>query len=89
MSLMRRARLGPGALGAVVRRPALWGTALAQARAFVPRRWWAHWPPLPLPAEGYMAFRSETMFGAADGCLDGEQLVAYLEWCRRMRLSAR
>ena len=85
MSLRSRARLAPGALAAVARRPALWGTAFAQARALVPRKWWARWPPLPLPAEAYMAFRSEAMFGTANGRLNGEQLVAYLEWCRWMR----
>lgn len=65
--------------GAVVRRPDLWAVALR----FVPPRWWLRRPPSPLPPAGYRQFRMETMYGAG-GALGGEDLIAYLEWCRRL-----
>jgi|GEM_PF-2145883 hypothetical protein len=86
---VRPYRLGPGALRALVAKPALWGTALGQCRAFCPRRWWARWPPLPLPEPAYLSFRLETMYGASAQELGAEQLLAYLEWCRKTRPSAR
>lgn len=64
---------------AVGRRPWLWPALLR----FVPPRWWARWPPLPVPSRSYLRFRIETMYGA-DGQLDASDLVHYLEWCRRM-----
>ncbi len=64
---------------AVIRRPRLWPSA----RRLVPPRWWRRWPPLPLPPPDYARFRMETMYGA-EGRLDPEELVRYLEWCRRM-----
>lgn len=70
--------------GAVLRRPALWPAALRM----VPPRWWRRWPPLPIPSGDYVRFRMETMYGS-DGRLDPEELVRYLEWCRRMARPAR
>lgn len=71
-------------LVAVLRRPSLWGVALRM----VPPRWWRRWPPLPLPPADYRRFRTETMYGSR-GRLEPEDLVAYLDWCRSMRRSAR
>lgn len=70
--------------GALIRRPALWPAALK----LVPPRWWRRWPPLPVPSPEYLRFRMETMYGN-DGRLDPEELIRYLEWCRRMGRSAR
>jgi len=55
----------------------------------VPSRWWRRWPPLPLPPAGYLKFRTETMYGGSGGLLTPADLVAYLEWCRRMGTGAR
>jgi hypothetical protein len=69
---------------AILRRPALWP---AVAR-LVPARWWRRWPPFPWPPPDYVRFRIETMYGA-NGRIDPDDLVRYLEWCRRMGRSAR
>lgn len=68
----------------VARRPDLWPAAMA----FVPKRWWRRWPPLPLPSPDYMRFRIETMYGQG-GRLEGADLIRYLEWVRTMRRRAR
>ena len=70
--------------GALLRRPDLWPSALA----FVPRRWYRQWPPLPLPSRSYLRFRTEAMYGT-DGRLSGEDLVRYLEWVKNMRTMKR
>ena len=69
---------------ALLRRPRLWPAALR----LVPPKWWRHWPPLPLPPAGYRRFRVETMYGR-EGKLEADDLVRYLEWCRRMGGRAR
>jgi hypothetical protein len=94
--------IGPGTLSAVARRPDLWRTALGEWRALCPERWWARWPPLPLPSRAYFGFRLEAMYGAGANRRAGDassehgshgsragvpsacEVVAYLEWCRRM-----
>ncbi|HET9076351.1 MAG TPA: hypothetical protein VFN68_05425 [Acidimicrobiales bacterium] len=65
--------------GALARRPALWRPALR----LVPPGWWRRWPPLPVPSADYVRFRMETMYGS-DGQLEPDELIRYLEWCRRM-----
>lgn len=69
---------------AVIRRPSLWRPALRM----VPPGWWRRWPPVPVPPPDYRRFRTETMYGSG-GVLEADDLVAYLEWCRSMRGSAR
>ena len=65
---------------ALLCRPRLWGAALR----LVPPRWWRRRPPWPFPDRGYRAFRVQTMYGdRAD--LEPADVVAYLDWCRRMR----
>lgn len=71
-------------LRALARRPDLWPAAMA----FVPRRWWRRWPPLPLPSKSYVQFRTEAMYGSQGG-LDGADFIRYLEWVRTMRRLAR
>ena len=85
----RSTGLGPGSLQAVARRPDLWAEAWRQWRAFCPRRWWASWPPLPVPARAYLSFRREAMFGPSLAELGPAEVVGYLEWCRRMRALVR
>jgi hypothetical protein len=65
---------------ALVRRPDLWPVVFR----LVPPGWWRRWPPRPWPAPDYLRFRAETMYGPAGGPLQPADLVAYLEWCRRM-----
>lgn len=80
-----RAGLSLGSLaGALLHRPSLWPAAIRM----VPPRWWRHWPPLPVPPGEYLRFRLETMYGSG-GRLDAEELIRYLEWCRRMDRPAR
>ncbi|MGH9057017.1 MAG: hypothetical protein ACRDYY_14320 [Acidimicrobiales bacterium] len=78
-------RTTAAAVAALARRPDLWRPALR----LVPGRWWRRWPPLPAPPVGYRRFRFETMYGDAGAGLDASDLVAYLEWCRRMQRRAR
>jgi hypothetical protein len=70
---------------ALLARPTLWPTAARLA----PPGWWRRWPPRPLPPAEYVRFRTQTMYGDDGGRLAGDDLVAYLEWCRRMRYRAR
>ena len=69
---------------ALLRRPDLWASALR----FVPPAWWRRRPPSPVPPADYLRFRMETMYGTA-GELEPEELIRYLEWCRRVRPPAR
>jgi hypothetical protein len=69
----------------VVARPHLWPVVVR----LVPTGWWRRWPPLPLPPADYAKFRTETMYGDSGGPLDLTDLIAYLEWCRRMGSAAR
>jgi hypothetical protein len=85
----RRQRPGPAGLGlpailAVVARPRLWPSLLR----LMPPGWWRRWPPSPLPPADYVHFRTQTMYGD-NGSLDLPDLIAYLEWCRRMGSRAR
>lgn len=68
------------AVRALARRPALWPYALRM----VPPGWWKRWPPLPLPSGEYVRFRLEAMYARPDAVPLAEDLVGYLEWCRRM-----
>jgi hypothetical protein len=73
------------AIAAVARRPWLWPALIR----LVPTRWWRRWPPLPLPPADYLRFRTQTMYGDQGGPLEPEDLIAYLQWCRRMGARAR
>ena len=66
----------------VLARPRLWLTALRQAVRLAKPRWWTRAPFVPLPDADYLRFRFETQYGAA-GRPDPQDLVTYLEWCRR------
>lgn len=73
------------AVAAVAIRPRLWPALFR----LVPNRWWRRWPPLPMPTAEYIRFRTQTMYGDHGGPLDRADLIAYLEWCRRMGPRAR
>jgi hypothetical protein len=73
------------ALARVAVRPRLW----APAARLVPTRWWRRHPPSPIPPGDYVRFRTQTMYGDGGARVSAEDLIAYLEWCRRMRDSAR
>ncbi len=78
-----------GALPALVARPRLWSTAWRVGLGLVPTRWWARWPPLPLPDRDWLAFRLETAFGSPEVVPEPAELVDWLEWCRAARVRDR
>lgn len=63
-------------------RPSLWPTAVRQAIRFVPDGWWRRAPFLPVPDAGLLEFRGTTQYGDPNRAVDGDDLVAWLEWCR-------
>jgi hypothetical protein len=65
--------------------PTLWPVMMRM----VPPGWWKGWPPLPVPPASYTSFRLETMYGPAAGPVDQNDMIRYLEWCRRMGSPAR
>lgn len=67
---------------AVLARPDLWGTAVAQVLRLAVPGWWRRWPPVPLPDPGYLRFRLQTQYGDAGREPDPRDLVSYLHWCR-------
>ncbi len=67
------------------RRPDLWWEALRALFAHARLRWWARPPFLPLPDRRYLAWRRETVYGDPQARIEGADLVAYLEWRRRLR----
>lgn len=69
---------------AVLRRPPLWPTAVAQALRLARPGWWKRPPFLPVPDPDYVRFRMQTAYGSA-GNPDPEDLVAYLNWCREFK----
>ncbi len=68
---------------AVAARPRLWPTAVRQMRRTAPRHWYLHWPFLPLPPRGYLAFRLVTQYGDPNHRPEPMDVVNYLSWCRQ------
>lgn len=66
-------------IGAVVRRPDLWITAVVQAWRLVPRR-------RSVRGHSYVDFRMHTQYGNDTARVTGrrraDDVVAYLGWCR-------
>ena len=73
------------AVVAVAARPWLWAVALGQAWRLARPGWWWRWPPLPLPDPDYLRFRLQTAYGDPEAGPSPDDVVAYLEWCRRFR----
>ena len=67
---------------ALLARPSLWPTAVAQAVRLAPSGWWRRRPHLPVPDPGYLRFRLETGYGPG-GAPEPADVIAYLRWCRR------
>jgi len=70
---------------ALLTRPPLWGTALAQLVRLARPGWWRRWPPVPVPDRDYLRFRLQTQYGDPDREPDPADLIAYLRWCRGFR----
>lgn len=68
---------------AVLRRPALWATAVRQARRTAPPGWWRRRPFVPVPSGEYLRFRLLTQYGDAEARPAPADAIAYLEWCKR------
>ncbi len=74
----------------LIRRPDLWVGAVVTGAGFVDPGWRRRTPPLPAPPTAYLEMRHQTMFGTDPTArLGPDELVAYLEWCARMRRLAR
>jgi len=67
-------------LVAVLRRPALWGTAASTMVSLAPAGWWKTPPFLPIPDRELVNWRLTTAYGTSDTTLDAGDVVAYLEW---------
>jgi hypothetical protein len=74
-------------VGAVVRRPDLWWTALGELKRLAPRLWWRTRPRLPLPDRRLWEFRMVTAYGRPDAVPDGADVISFLEWCRAVAAS--
>lgn len=70
-------------IGAVLRRPRLWSTAVGATLSFAPAEWWRHRPFLPLPDDEVIRWRTATAYGSGDAAVDPADVVAYLEWRQR------
>ncbi len=66
----------------LLRRPALWLTALRQLGRLSAAGWWRRPPFLPLPDPGYLRFRLETQYGS-DRSPVATDVITYLDWCRQ------
>ncbi len=67
---------------AVVRRPALWPTAVRAVRRTATPGWWHRRPFLPVPSGDYLRFRMVTQYGETDRQPDPADVLNYLAWCR-------
>jgi hypothetical protein len=75
-------RTAATAARAVAGHPSLWWTAVVEARALAPTRWWRRPPFLPLPDPALLDFRMVTAYGDADARPVPEDIVTWLRWCR-------
>ena len=74
---------------AVLRRPALWPTALGQLSALSPRGWWRAGSRRPGPPSDYLRFRLVTQYGGTGRSIESRDVVNYLAWCRDWRRMSR
>jgi hypothetical protein len=74
-------------LPAVLAHPSVWWAGVSALVRLARRGWWRRPPFLPVPGEAYWDFRLVTAFGGTGeaAALKGEDVVAYLQWCRRAR----
>jgi len=71
--------------GAVAARPRLWSVALRQLIVLAPHGWWRSLPPVPTPDPAYLEFRAATQYGDPHHGFEADDVVTYLDWCRRYR----
>jgi len=77
--------IGRRAAFAVAVHPRLWRPAVTLLLRTAPRGWWRRWPPLPSASAAYAEFRLHTALGGpAPPAISPGEVVAFLEWCRRM-----
>ena len=73
-------------VGAVMRHPSLWITAVVQLVRLAPTQWWRRWPFLPRPSAEYLDFRYVTQYGGEHGQnktpISPKDVVDYLRWCK-------
>jgi hypothetical protein len=71
--------------GAVAAHPSIWWAGITAVRRLSRRGWWHRPPFLPVPGKAYWDFRLVTAFGGTgeEATLEGRDVVAYLQWCRR------
>jgi hypothetical protein len=74
-------------LTAVAPHPSLWWAGVTALARLARRGWWYRPPFLPVPGRAYWQFRLVTAFGGTGhvAALSGDDVVAYLRWCRRTR----
>ena len=85
MSAFHWVRVG----AALVRRPALWGTAVRQARRLAAPGWWRRPPFLPIPPRGYREMRAVTQYGDPRHPPLPHDVLHYMVWCRQWEAGAR
>lgn len=78
----RPGRQAVALVGAVVRRPDLWWTALGTLRRQAPDSWWKNPPFLPLPDRRLWEFRMITAYGRPDAVPVRSDVISFLEWSR-------
>lgn len=78
-----------GVAVAVLRRPALWPTALRQLLALSPSGWWREGSRRPGPPSDYLHFRLVTQYGGSGRSIASRDVVNYLAWCRDWRRMSR
>ena len=74
---------------AVFLHPSLWAVGIVQLFRLARPGWWHRWPPLPAPDPEYLRFRLQTMYGNPSHAPEPDDLVTYLQWCRRFRGAVR
>ena len=74
---------------ALLPHPSLWVTGVVQLFVLARPGWWRRWPPVPAPDADYLRFRMQTAYGDASHEPEPHDVIAYLEWCKRMRSVAR
>jgi hypothetical protein len=72
---------------AVVTHPGLWAEAFRTWLAMSRPGWWRRFPFLPWPDRGYVRWRIATAYGTPAAPVRPADVVAFLEWRRRMRAS--
>jgi len=76
-------RAGWSVFAAVLRHPRLWPVAVRVGARAAGEGWWRRPPFLPVPSREYVRFRMMTQYGDPDAVPRADDVVGYLDWCRR------